>query len=227
MIASVSLCVEQLLVSRKHEERPDRDPVQGHREAGPADPEEQEIHHGRSHATSPVMARTAIRGVDRVFSCAGDGEQQEASHDAQVFIEGLHGLELFPGWKRPVPMLDQRCSERVEKHEGSREARERADSDREGDGELHQDRDGGRQDRRRQAVVHHLTTVPEGSLSFRQPKIRNSAARKTRATKMIQSLRSFVTIVVSRFGPTEARPGVMQRIRTSCWCSRPSPGPAG
>ena len=38
---AVTLCIEQLVISRQHEKRPDRDAVQGHREVGPPDANEQ------------------------------------------------------------------------------------------------------------------------------------------------------------------------------------------
>src|SRR5208282_2568767 len=49
---TVALCVEQLVISRQHEECPNRDPVQGHREVGPSDTGEQQIHHGPSPSMS-------------------------------------------------------------------------------------------------------------------------------------------------------------------------------
>jgi hypothetical protein len=43
---TMARCVEQLVVTRKHEERPDRDAVERKRDVGAPDAIEQQIHHG-------------------------------------------------------------------------------------------------------------------------------------------------------------------------------------
>ena len=45
---TVALCIEQLVKARQHEECPNCDPVQGHRNVGPPDTNEQQMRHGLS-----------------------------------------------------------------------------------------------------------------------------------------------------------------------------------
>src|ERR1700687_621228 len=49
------------------------------------DATEQQIHHGPSHSMSPSSwRRAAPQRIDRIFSCTGEVQEQEATDDAEV-----------------------------------------------------------------------------------------------------------------------------------------------
>src|ERR1700722_5839340 len=79
----------------------------------------------------PSWPRDAPRRIERIFPRAGHGEQQKASHDGEVLEKILHALDLIRAFHGPEAMLDQRRSQRVERHEHARGTRERANRDRE------------------------------------------------------------------------------------------------
>jgi hypothetical protein len=60
-----------------------------------------------------LQRNDAQQSIDRMFSGAGNTQQQEASHNAEVFVKGLHGGELNRALHCPIAMLDKRSSQCV------------------------------------------------------------------------------------------------------------------
>lgn len=60
-----------------------------------------------------VMRGDAQQCIDRIFSRAGNAQQQEASHKAEVFVKGLQAIDVIRALNRPVAMPDKCCSQRV------------------------------------------------------------------------------------------------------------------
>src|SRR6516164_2087075 len=99
----------------------------------------------------------AAQCIDRVFSSTGSVQQQEASHNAEVFIETVHAVDSIGTFHCPIAMSDKRSSQRVKKHEHGRKTRERANGDREPHRKFHERRNGSSQYRHRNAKLYHLT----------------------------------------------------------------------
>jgi hypothetical protein len=64
------------------------------------------------------MAHRLWRGdiaqrIDRIFSRACNVQQQEASHDADIFVEGIHAVDLLRTCDCPIAVPNKGSSQRV------------------------------------------------------------------------------------------------------------------
>jgi hypothetical protein len=74
----------------------------------------------KSHAMPPCdgFTITLWRGytakrIDRIFSSASNVQQQEASHDAEVFVKTIHAGDLIRTRHGPITMPSKSRSQRV------------------------------------------------------------------------------------------------------------------
>ena len=69
----------------------------------------------------PILKRLrrgdAAQYIDRIFSGTGSVQQQEASHNAEIFIKAVHAVDTILTCHCPIAMSDKRSSQRVNKHE--------------------------------------------------------------------------------------------------------------
>jgi hypothetical protein len=73
------------------------------------------------------------------FCPAGNAQQQETAHNAEVFVKALQAVDVIRTFHCPVAMPEKRCSQRVQSHECGRGTRERANGNRERNRKLHED----------------------------------------------------------------------------------------
>ena len=66
--------------------------------------------------------------MDRKFSGTRNVQQQEASHNAEIFVKAIQAGDLIRTCYCPIVMPNKRSSQRVKKHKQSRRTRERADA---------------------------------------------------------------------------------------------------
>ena len=51
--------------------------------------------------------------IDRIFSRTGNAQQQEASHNAEIFVKAIQAVDLIRTFHCPIAMPDKRSSQRV------------------------------------------------------------------------------------------------------------------
>jgi len=58
----------------------------------------------------------ATQYIDRIFSRTSHVQQQEASHNAEIFVKAIHAVDSIRTFYRPIAMPNKRGSQRVKKH---------------------------------------------------------------------------------------------------------------
>jgi predicted metalloprotease with PDZ domain len=71
--------------------------------------------------SSSAQEHTLRRGdtvqcIDRIFSSASNVQQQEATHNAEIFVKAIHAGDLIRTCYCPIAVPDKRGSQRVKKH---------------------------------------------------------------------------------------------------------------
>jgi hypothetical protein len=58
----------------------------------------------------------ATQYIDRIFSGTSDVQQQEASHNAEIFVKAIHAVDSIRTCYFPIAMPNKCSSQRVKKH---------------------------------------------------------------------------------------------------------------
>src|SRR5580658_944324 len=73
---------------------------------------------GRSNDCRAAFAQKLPRAdiaqcIHGISTSTGNVQQQEASHDADIFVKAIHAVDLFSTLERPISMPDKRRSQCV------------------------------------------------------------------------------------------------------------------